>query len=155
MRIVCLPLIGLLIAGALPARAASSTALSQSQALNKVFGVLKTWGSERDEAKNVKSLINDRSQWTKELQAAGDLADGAMAYLNGLDVGAKVIGWKFSIGTPSGQSLSRSIDSGNGQLARFGLDRPGHGWTAEAVLGLRQGRFNNDALNFKYTLKFD
>ncbi|MBI3298279.1 MAG: hypothetical protein HYZ75_08955 [Elusimicrobia bacterium] len=146
-------LLGLLLAAS-PAGAQTAGALSRDQALDMMVDAVKGWGVEQDEVRSAQAFINDRSSWGPELKAAAGVAEGAMVYLQGMSLSHRYRMWRLNLGTPSGQSLNDIVAGGNGRLASIGLGL-GQRWSAEAVLGLREGRFNNDSLRFNYTLKFD
>lgn len=150
--------LALLLLAATAAQAAQTApkpyrALSKSDVPNLVAGAVKDWAAGLEEVRVISDFMRDTEAWSPRFKAAAGAAGAAFGYFEGGEGTFSVGSWDVSLDT-SGQQLRRTISSRNGRLLGVGLGRPDKGWSAEAVLGLRDGRFLNQSFNLAYKLRY-
>lgn len=128
-------------------------ALSKSEVPDLVAGAVKEWASGLDEVHALEEFMRDTEAWSPRFKAAAGAAGAAFGYFEGGEGSFNVGAWSVSLDA-SGQQLHRTLTCRNGRLLGIGLGRPDKGWSAEAVLGLRDGRFLNQSFNLAYKLRY-
>lgn len=128
-------------------------AVSRSEMSDLVAGVVKDWARGLAEVQAVEEYIRDTEAWSPRFKAAAGAAGAAFGYFEGGEGSFEFGGWNLSLDT-SGRQLHRTIASRNGRLLGIGLGRADRGLSAEAVLGLRHGRFLNQSFNVSYKLRY-
>lgn len=125
--------LALLLLAASGAQAAQPTpyrALGRGEVPNLVFGAVKDWAVELEEVRALSKFIFEGGRRSFSLGA-----------------------WNMRVDA-SGRQFQRTLSSRNGRLLGVGLGRTDEGWSAEAVLGLRDGRFLNQSFNLAYKLRY-
>ena len=128
-------------------------AVSRSELPNLVFGAVKDWAKGFAEVQAVESYIRDTDAWSPRFKAAAGAAGAAFGYFEGGEGSFALGGGNVSLDA-SGRQLHRTLARGNGRLLGLGLGRPDRGLSAEAVLGLRHGRFLNQSFNVAYKIRW-
>jgi hypothetical protein len=146
----------LLTAGA--ARAAEPAprkyrAVGRGEVPTLVFGAVKDWAKGLREVQALTEFIHDTGAWSPRFKTAAGMAGAAIGYFEGGKGSARFGAWDLSLDT-SGQALARAVRCGNGRLLLLGVGRPDQGWSAEAALGLRDGRFLNESVTLAYKIRY-
>ena len=128
-------------------------ALSKSEVPNLVVGAVKDWAAGLEEVRALEEFMHDTGAWSPRFKAAAGAAGAAFGYFEGGEGSFSVGSWSVSVDA-SGRQLHRTLSRRNGRLLGIGLGRPDKGWSAEAVLGLRDGRFLNQSFNLAYKLRY-
>lgn len=139
-----------------PAAAAQPTpyrAIPRSEVPNLLVEKVKEWAVGLPEVKALETYIRDKGHWSPRVLAAAGVAGAAFGYFEGGEGSFALGSWNVRLDA-SGQQLQRTLESRNGRLLGVGLGRPDQGWSAEAVLGLRQGRFLNQSFNLAYKIRY-
>lgn len=139
--------------GAQAAQPTPYRALSRSEVPNLVVGAVKDWARDLEEVKAVEDFIRDTEAWSPRFKAAAGAAGAAFGYFEGGRGSFHVGCWDVRLDT-SGRQLQRTISSRNGRLLGIGLGRPDKGLSAEAVLGLRDGRFLHQSFNVAFKFRY-
>lgn len=146
-------LFGTCAAGAAGSAPQPYRAVSRAELPNLVFGAVKDWAKGLAEVQAVEAYIRDTDAWSPRFKAAAGAAGAAFGYFEGGEGSFALGGWNVSLDT-SGRQLHRTLAGGNGRLLGLGLGRPDRGLSAEAVLGLRHGRFLNQSFNVAYKIRY-
>ncbi|MBI3296751.1 MAG: hypothetical protein HYZ75_01210 [Elusimicrobia bacterium] len=120
---------------------------------NLLFGAVKDWAAGLSEMKLFEEYIRDRHAWSPRFKVGAGVAGAAFGYLEGGEGSVELGAWELMLDT-SGRQLHHSLRSGNGKLCSIGLGRPDKGWTAEAAIGLRDGRVLGQSVAVAYKLRF-
>lgn len=147
--------LALALLAAAPAAAAPQPyrALSRAEVPSLILDKVKDWAVTLPEVQAVEDYIRDTDAWSPRFKVAAGAAGAAFGYFEGGEGAFSVGAWNVSLDA-SGRQVQRTIASRNGRLLGVGLGRPDKGWSAEAVLGLREGRFLNQSFNLAYKLRY-
>lgn len=146
-------LLGACAAGAAGPAPQPYRAVSRAELPDLVVGAVKDWARGLAEVRAVEEYIRDTDAWSPRFKAAAGAAGAAFGYFEGGEGSFALGGWNVSLDT-SGRQLHRTLAQGNGRLLGLGLGRPDRGLSAEAVLGLRHGRFLNQSFNVSYKFRY-
>lgn len=128
-------------------------ALSRAEVPDLILDKVKGWAVTLPEVQALEDFIRDTEAWSPRVKVAAGAAGAAFGYFEGGEGAFSIGAWNVSLDA-SGQQLRRTIASRNGRLLGVGIGRPDKGWSAEAVLGLRNGRFLNQSFNLAYKLRY-
>lgn len=147
---LALLLLGTFAAAAQPA---PYRAIPRHEVPNLLVEKVKEWAVGLPEVQALETYIRDKGDWSPRVLAAAGVAGAAFGYFEGGEGSFSLGAWDVSLDA-SGKELHRTLESRNGRLLGVGLGRPDMGWSAEAVLGLRQGRFLNQSFNLAYKIRY-
>lgn len=114
-----------------------------------LLGMARDWGKGREEYKAFQSYVRDRENWTPGFLAVA----GAFGYFQGGRGSARLGGWNLRMDT-AGQGVQSLLRGRDGRLLGLGLGRTDAGWSADLVLGIREGRFLNDSVSLGCKLRY-
>lgn len=140
-------------AGAAEPKPVPYRAISRHQVPDLIVGAVKDWAVGLDEVKAFEAYIRDRENWTPRFLGTAGMAGAAFGYFEGGAGSFSVGAWNVSLDA-SGKELRRTISRQSGRLLGLGLGRPDQGWSAEAVLGLRDGRFLSQSVAVAFKLRY-
>ncbi|TBR20538.1 hypothetical protein EPO15_12880 [bacterium] len=135
------------------AQAEPYRALNRAEVPSLILDKVKDWALGLSEVQAVEDYMRDTEAWTPRFKAAAGAAGAAFGYFEGGAGSFNVGAWNVSL-EASGQQLQRALSRRNGRLLGIGLGRPDKGWSAEAVLGLRDGRFLSQSVNVAYKIRY-
>lgn len=128
-------------------------AVGRGEVPSLVFGAVKEWATGLREVQALEEFIHDTGAWSPRFKTAAGVAGAAFGYFEGGRGSARFGAWDLSLDT-SGQAVAQAVRRGNGRLLLLGVGRPDQGWSAEAALGLRDGRFLNESVTLAYTVRY-
>lgn len=153
-----IPGLALLLLAATAAQASQSApqpyrALSRGEVPTLIAGAVKDWAASLEEVRVIEDFMRDTGAWSPQFKAAAGAAGAAFGYFEGGEGSFNVGAWSVRVDA-SGRQIHRTLTARNGRLLGVGFGRPDKGWSAEAVLGLRDGRFLNQSFNLAYKLRY-
>lgn len=122
--------------------------VSQGEASRLVLGRFRDWARDWEEVRAFRRELRETGSW-----AGLAAAVGAIGYFEGGRGSARLGNWDLRMDT-AGQSLQSLLRRGEAQRLGLGLGRRDLGWSADFVLGLREGRFLSDAVNLGYKIRY-